>query len=254
MPPALAPRRVLGVALGVLLVTLLVSVERPVSTRAAEVTAAITPSLSPDRLNGKGALTLTLHTGNELGVPAPVRRAVLEFPAGLTLDIPSLRSCSAAHLRAHGASGCPGGSQIGSGKALVEAQAGSQLISESIPLWVFLGPPQNLQPTFEVLGEGYTPLQERVVLGGTVIPGHAPYGEALVISIPAIPTLPLEPDASIVTATLTVGTRSHPLARGANTVVMPGSCPAGGFPFAAELTYAEGATTSALATTPCPAT
>jgi hypothetical protein len=220
----------------------------------AETLATLTPSLSPDRLGAKGALTLTIrYAGGEFGVPSPVRRAVVKFAAGLGLDIPSLRSCSAARLRARGASGCPAQSKIGSGHALVEAHAGSQLITENITLWVFLGPLQNFQPTFEVLGQGYTPLRERVVLSGTVIPDHVPYGEELVMDIPPIFTLPLEPDASVATLTLTVGTSTHRLARDANTVVVPGSCPAGGFPFAAEFTYADGSTGSALATSPCPA-
>jgi hypothetical protein len=126
------------------------------------------------------------------------------------------------------------------------------LIAEDINLGVFLGPLRNFQPTFEVLGEGSTPLQERVVLSGTVIPDHAPYGEELAMSLPPIPTLPLEPEASMATLTLTVGTRAHRLPRGANTVVVPGSCPAGGFPFAAELSYADGTAGSPLATAPCP--
>jgi hypothetical protein len=134
----------------------------------------------------------------------------------------------------------------------VEAHAGSQLIAENITLWVFLGPLQNLQPTSEVLGEGYTPLAERVVLTGTVLASHAPYGEELVLNIPQIPTLPLEPEASIITLALTVGTSKHRLTHEANTVVAPGRCPAGGFPFAAEFTYADGSTGSALATALCP--
>ncbi|HEY7935440.1 MAG TPA: hypothetical protein VID48_16585 [Solirubrobacteraceae bacterium] len=219
----------------------------------AQNTATITPSFSPDRLGAKGALTLRIHyTGGEFGVPSPVRRSVVKFAAGLGLDIPTLRSCSAARLRAHGVSGCPAPSRIGSGHALVEAHLGSQLVTEDIALAVFLGPLQNFQPTFEVLGEGYSPLRERVVLDGTVIPDRAPYGEELVIDIPPIPTLPLEPEASMATLTLTIGTSTHRLAHGANTVVVPGSCPAGGFPFAGEFTYADGSTGSALVSAPCP--
>jgi hypothetical protein len=219
----------------------------------AQTSATITPALSPNRLSAKGALTLTIHfAGGELGVPSPARRLVVKFPAGLGLDIPALRSCSVARLRARGASGCPPQSKIGNGRALVEARAGSQLIAENITLSIFLGPLRSFQPTFEVLGEGYTPLQERVVLTGTVIPDVAPYGEELVMSIPSIPTLPLEPDASMGTMTLTMGTRAHRPARAANTVVVPSSCPVGGFPFAAEFTYADGSTGSVLTPAPCP--
>jgi hypothetical protein len=218
-----------------------------------ETYASITPSLSPDRLGAKATLTFTIrYAGGDFGVPSPVRRSVLRFPAGLSLNIPSLRSCSAARLRARGPNGCPPQSEIGSGHALVETRAGSQTITEDVSMWAFLGPPHNLQPTFEILAQGYTPLDERMVLAGTVLSDRAPYGEELVMSIPPIPTLPLEPDASIVSFSLTIGARKRHGTHGASTVVVPSRCPVGGFPFAAEFTYADGSGGSALATTPCP--
>ena len=135
----------------------------------------------------------------------------------------------------------------------MEARAGTEIITEDVALWAFLGPPDNLQPTFEILGQGYTPLDERMVFTGTALPATAPYGEELVLSIPPIPTLPFEPDASIVSFSLTIGAiaRRHERAS-ANAVLVPSSCPAGGFPFAAEFTYADGSSGSSLATAPCP--
>ncbi|HWX86808.1 MAG TPA: hypothetical protein VNX67_01395 [Solirubrobacteraceae bacterium] len=218
---------------------------------------------SPNRLGVKGRLQLTIRfseDGSE-GVPSPVRRSVLRMPAGLGIEIPHLRSCSIVRLRALGASGCSAQSELGRGHALAEAVAGSQLITENISLWLFLGPFHNLEPTIEILGRGFTPFDERVVLTGTIAFDKAPFGEDLVLSIPPIPTVPLEPDASILTMSLTVGT-SIPKGTGtstgaganaqANTIVLPPACPAGGFPFAADFTYADGSSNSALAKAPCP--
>jgi hypothetical protein len=219
----------------------------------APTSATIAPSLVPNRLGAKAALTFTIHyTGGTAGVPSPVRRSIMQLPAGLTLDIPHLRSCTASRLRALGASGCPAQSRIGRGYALVKVHAGSQTIAENATLLVFLGPPRNLQPTIEVLGEGHTPFDKRVVFTGTVLPDRAPYGEELVISTPPIPTLPLEPDASIVTFSLTIGASGHRSSSDANSIIVPSSCPSGGLPFAAEFTYADGSSGSASATTPCP--
>jgi hypothetical protein len=220
----------------------------------AQGTAAITPLLSPNRLGARGTFTLGLQTSGEFGLQSPMRKAIVKLPPGLNLYIPSLQSCNVARLRARGPSGCPPQSRLGSGQGLVESRAGSQLVSEHIDLSVFIGPPQNLAPTFEVLGEGFTPLQERIVLSGSVAPSHAPYGEELVMNIPPIATLPLEPDATLVSLTLTVGAITHPVAHNANAVVMPSRCPAGGFPFAAEFTFADGSSTSATAPAHCPAT
>ncbi len=218
-----------------------------------ETTATITPTLSPDRIGAEGALQLTIdYSSDESAVPLPVSSSVLRFPAGLGVEIPHLRSCSLTRLRAQGPKACPPQSLLGHGHAIAEAQAGSQIVSEGIQLTLFVGPFHNLQPTFEILGQGYTPFDERVVLTGTVRPDNPPYGEDLVLSIPPIPTLPLEPDASIVSMSLTVGTAKprHPIT--VNTIVVPPSCPAGGFPFAAEFTYADGSTSSALADAVCP--
>jgi hypothetical protein len=234
-------------------VTALVTCAVLTATAHAGTSVSITPSLSPNRLGAKGALVVTIRfTEGESGVPSPVRRSILRFPAGLSLEIPHLRSCSIPRLRTHGASGCPAQSELGQGHVLAEVKAGSQILTEDIALWLFLGPFNSLQPTFEILGQGYTPFDERVVLTGTVLSDRPPYGEDLVLSIPPIPTLPLEPDASIVTMSLTVGVSKPQHPNEANTVVVPPKCPVGGFPFAAEFTYADGSSSSALATAPCP--
>jgi hypothetical protein len=222
-------------------------------TAQPATSATIAPNLFPDRLGAKGALVFTIrYTGGESGVPSPVRRSVWRLPAGLGLEIPHLRSCAAARLRARGPRGCPPQSQIGSGYALAEAHVGSQIVTENIRLWAFVGPLQGFAPAFEILGQGYTPFDQRMVFTGTAMPDRAPYGEDLVMSIPPIPTLPLEPDASIVTLSLTVGTRARRHLSDLNTIVVPGSCPLGGFPFAAEFTYADGSRGSTLAAALCP--
>ena len=224
-----------------------------VPPRAAE-TCHDLPSLSPDRLSARAGLTFAIDFAGELGVPAPVLRAVLKFPAGLSLDIPELRSCSATRLETQGASGCPAQSKIGTGHAVTKTYLGTQLTMENVSLWAFLGPLRNLQATVEILGEGYSPFGEQLVLSANALAtDRAPYGEGLELSIPPIPTVPSGSDVSIVTFSLEIGT-SKPRGPDANAVLVPSRCPAGGFPFAAEFTYAGGVTGSALATVPCPIT
>jgi hypothetical protein len=219
----------------------------------AGTSASIAPSLSPNRLHARGALTLTIrYASDESGVPSPVRRAVLQLPAGLSLDIPALRTCSLARLQVHGASACPARSAIGSGYALVEGNLGAQEWTEHVALKAFLGPPRNLQPTFEILSQGYKPIGAQFVLTATALPDRTPYGEELVVSIPPIPTVADEPDASVLTFSLTIGASGRHRARDAATVLVPSDCPRSGLPFAADFTYADGTTSSAFATSPCP--
>ncbi|HWY89201.1 MAG TPA: hypothetical protein VNY31_00880 [Solirubrobacteraceae bacterium] len=199
-----------------------------------------------------GALTIAIDlTASTLSEAAALRRVVLRLPAGLGVEIPHLRSCAPERLRLLGGRGCPAQSRLGVGRALVQAPLGSQLLGESVSLWVFLGPLANLQPTFEILAQGYTPFDERQVFGGTVLPDQPPYGEDLVLSIPAIGTLALEPGASIASMSLTIGS-SRGLARESNTTIEPKRCPPGGFPFAADFTYADGSTQNVSTTDSCP--
>jgi hypothetical protein len=209
-------------------------------------------SFHPDRLGATGALTVTIDLARgELGDAPPLRRFVLRLPAGLGVEIPHLHSCEPDRLQALGPRGCSAQSRLGVGQALVRAQLGSQLLGERISLWVLLGPLRNLQPTFEILAQGYTPFDERLVFNGTVLPDQPPYGEDLVLSVPAIATLPLESSASIASMSLTIGSSRH-VASEPNTTVEPTRCPPGGFPFAGELTYADGSTQSVSTVTSCP--
>jgi hypothetical protein len=220
----------------------------------AATSATLAPSLSPDRPGAKGALTLTIqYAGGATGVPSPVQESVLRLPAGLTLEVPSLRSCSAARLEAHGPGSCPRQSLVGRGHALAEALLGSETITEEVALWVFIGPPRGNEPTIELLGEGTAPVPAQVVVTGTVVPARAPYGEELVIPFPPIPSLPSVSDTALANLTLTIGASGPHPSRGANTVLMPARCPAGGWPFAAAFTYVDGSSGSAFARAPCPA-
>lgn len=213
-------------------------------------TAAV---LSPDRLAVRGAVSIDVDFADTgAAVPSALRRMTLRLPAGFTLDVPHLRSCSAAVLRARGAGGCPAASELGRGRALVAADLGSRPLTESISLRLFLGPLRNLQPSVEIYGQGLTPFDKRVVFAGSVQSDSAPYGERLVVAVPPITTLPREPDASIVELSLTVGAAASRRIAAQNAVVVPSICPAGGFPFAGEFSYADGSTSSTGTTIPCP--
>jgi hypothetical protein len=219
----------------------------------AKTVATLEARLSPERLGSTAADSVRVQFDDKGAVvPTPLRRAILRLPAGLTLEVPHLRSCSPSRLRILGRRGCPAESALGRGHALIEAYLGSKVLAESISLWVFLGPPRNLQPTVEILAQGFTPLEKQVVLSGSVLTDSAPYGERLVLSIPPIATLPQEPDASIASLSLTVGATGGHHRHGENGVRVPRKCPFGGFPVAGEFTYADGSGDAAHATIPCP--
>lgn len=222
------------------------------SPARAETTASIKASFSPNRLGARTDVTFAIRfSGGEFGVPSPVRRAVVEIPAGLGLELPSTRGCTLAHLRADGAGGCPPRSQIGRGHAVVDVRTGATTEYEDAALWAFLGPLENGRPALEILGQGYTPIERRVVFSAKLEPGHGRYWGKLVALIPSIPSIPLEPAVSPVDFSLTIGSTGRSRA-GKIGVFVPKRCPVGGFPWAAEFTYADGSTSSAAITASCP--
>lgn len=221
----------------------------PPGARAATV-AGITPSFAPDRLGASSALSLTIqYTNQEGGIPAPVTHAVVHLPAGLGIDVHSFGVCPASRLERQLGRGCPASSRIGRGSALMGARLGAINLNENASLTAWRGPDAGGRPTLEILGEGLSPLEEHVVLKGVLEADHAPYGQRLTMTIPPIPTLPTEPNASALHFALTVGAGSGKLGK---LIHAPKSCPAGGFRFGADFGYADGSNSSTTATARCP--
>jgi hypothetical protein len=223
--------------------------------QASQTNASIHPSFLPDRLGASTAFTLAIgFSGGEEGVPAPLRKEVLHLPAGLEIDLRGVRTCTKARLQSVGAAGCPSGSLVGRGHALAEAHTGSLTSPEEVTISIFRGPNLGNRPVLEIFGQGETPLQEHSVSTAVLVPDSRPYGSKLMVSIPPIPTLHFEPDASFASLSLTIGdvARSPRAHAAAAMITVPRSCPAGGFPFAGSFTFADGSTTSASATAVCP--
>jgi hypothetical protein len=179
---------------------------------------------------------------------------VVRLPAGLGISVRGVGICAKSRLRRRGAAGCPAGSLVGRGHAQMSVHAGSLTVPEEATITAFRGPNRGSRPTFEFFGQGETPLDQSSISTGVLESAGAPYGSKLKVSIPPIPTLMLEPDASVVSMSMTVGDigRSPRAHAAAGSISVPRSCPAGGFPFAASFTFADGSTTSASATVPCP--
>jgi hypothetical protein len=235
----------------ILAATVVLCAVLPGMAQAGTTVATIKPSFAPDRLGAVTAVTMSVHFSNEQGgVPAALSHAVVQLPPGLGIDPRGVGTCSKASLEANLGRNCPASALIGSGSALAVAHLGSLNLNENTTLSAWRGPNQGGHPTLEIAGEGLSPLQERVVASGVLEPDHAPYGQKLVMSIPPIPTIPLEPDASIQRFSVTIGFSARTRREGHLSV--PRTCPAGGFPFAAEFTYADGSSSNSAAKVPCP--
>jgi hypothetical protein len=223
----------------------------PVAAHASTV-SSLSTSFAPDRLGADTALTVGIgFSDEESGMPVPVSHAVLHLPAGMGIDLHGVGICPESRLQKNAGRGCPASSKIGSGSAFLGAHLGSLNLNERANLTAWRGPNRDGQATLEIAGQGLTPLEERVVLTGVLSADRSPYGQELTMSIPPIPTLPTEPDASTLRFSLTVRSAGRS-ARAGGALRVPHTCPAGGFPFAVDFTYADGSTSASTATAPCP--
>jgi hypothetical protein len=210
---------------------------------------SIHASLRPDRLGASTAVTLSFRfSAAEEGVPAPLSGMVVQLPADLGVNLRGVAICPEARLQSQGPRGCPSRSLLGRGSALLEVRPASQTLREQVSMSAFRGPNHGSSPTLEILGQGETPLDESTISTAVLGPDGAPYGSKLAISIPPIPTLALEPNASFQSFSLTI---RGPGARG-GAVTVPRRCPGGGFPFAAGFTFADHSAAGASTAVACP--
>lgn len=251
----------------------------PVAGAQATNIATITPQFQPDKLGSPTSLLFGMKIADSSGgAPTPISRAVVRLPAGMGVDTTGVGTCSQATLQSGGPSACPTTALIGVGSTTLEADLGGTIITEVATLTPFLGPPQGGRVAFELYGDGRTPISEQLTLEGILQPDAAPYSQQLVLPVPTIATVPGGPNASVIQFQLTVGASNIQYYRTVTVIkkvrvhrrivkrkvkqrrlfhvrgiVVPKSCPAGGFPFSLVLTYQDGTSTTTDAAAPCPA-
>ncbi len=183
-------------------------------------------------------------------VPPALTGVDLSYPnnLGIALSGLGLATCTAAQLEASGVSACQENSIMGFGNATAEISLGSDVVGEPVPITILRAPDEegHISLLFDAVGS--TPLNTSAVFPGALLPAPAPFGGQVSIDVPLIASLPGAPDISIVRLHATLGpngvTYFKPLE--GRTIVyqppgilLPNSCPRGGFPFAAQFSFVE---------------
>ncbi|HEV2922811.1 MAG TPA: hypothetical protein VGW98_02170 [Solirubrobacteraceae bacterium] len=221
---------------------------------AQTVAASIRASFLPNRLASDTAFTFEFELRSSEGeVPPPLSSMVVHLPAGLALDLRRAAQCPTSRLRSGGPAACPAGSLLGRGHTVLEVHAGSQTIPEEALLTALRTPNRGGHTSFALFGRGQTPLEQQSTSIAVVSRDGAPYGSKLTVSVPPIPSVRYEPDASIISSSMTLGV-AHPGSRAHSfaAITVPRRCPAGGFPFAADFAFADGTSAHAAALIRCP--
>jgi hypothetical protein len=234
------------------------------SADAAQPTATLSATLSPEHL-GQGTtiifgFTIATTTGQ---VPSPLTSLDLYYPDNLGIGTSGLglETCSAAVLEADGTEGCPSQSRMGYGKALVEIPFGPAILKETTQTAIFMAHLHEGHLGLLFFAEGHAPVSTQIVFHGLVLPAANPFGGDFATTFPLVPTLPGAPNAAVVQLRSTIGplhltyyenTRGRYRPYHPRGIVLPLTCPRGGFHFAASFAFEDGTHTSAHTAVPCP--
>jgi hypothetical protein len=238
--------------------------QRPhAATSAPE--ASLTAAFEPERLGRRTTLSFGFRIADAGGRLPPALTAVtLNYPndLGIALSGLGLATCTTARLEASGLAGCPADSIMGFGRATAEISLGSDVIAETVPITILRAPDEAGHIVLLFNAVGIIPLNTSAVFTGALLPAPAPFGGRVSIDAPLIASVPGAPDISIVALKVTLGPSGviyyeqlagRTLAYQPPGILLPDSCPHGGFPFAAEFSFADGSHASANTTDPCPA-
>jgi hypothetical protein len=235
----------------------------PAAAQAAE-SARLSATLTPERLDQGTTIGFNLRIVTPGGeIPPPLREVDLRYPQdlGIATSGLGLATCSRVLLEAAGPQGCPSESVMGIGSAVAEIPVGPEIVHETAPLTIFRAPTENGHIAMVLYANGASPVEAQILLPSLLLPATAPFGGRVHINVPLVPSLPGSPDVAVVRLTTTLGPlgityyeREHGRAvpyrpRG---LQLPDSCPRGGFPFAAALSFVGGSHVSARTVVPCP--
>jgi hypothetical protein len=245
------------------LVALLLCLAPPAGA-AADSTVKLHASFVPYRLGASTTVRFGFDVGDDAGMPAePVTGVDLGFPAGLNQNASDLglAVCSPAALAARGPRGCPIDSKVGFGSAAVEVAFGERVVRQRISISTFAGPPESRSELL-FYNEGRTPIASTTIFSARGKEGSKEiFGGSLETDVPLIPTVPEGDYLALTSFESTLGPlgltyertlRGHTERFRPEGILLPGSCPAGGFGFQVRLRFADGGQAADRTTVPCP--
>jgi hypothetical protein len=221
-------------------------------------------TLTPERLGQSTTIGFDFQIIAPAGrVPSPVSEVNISYPGefGIALSGLGLATCSQLVLEVAGPAGCPADSRMGYGTALAEIPIGPEIIKERAKIALVRSPVQNGHIAMLISAEGLSPVDANVVFPATLLPAPAPFGGLFQINVPLVPSLPEAPDVALVEARSTLGPLHLTYYEKVNGkieayhpkgVLLPESCPRGGFPFGVALAFQDGTHARARTTVPCP--
>lgn len=236
----------------------------PATTVHATQSVTLGASFIPYRLGAPTTLDINLQIQAPLGqIPSALTEVEVRYPQnlGFALSGLGLAVCSPATLEAAGTSGCPTNSIMGRGEALAELHFGPQLVTENASVSIARAPDREGHIALLLYASGPSPVNTQILSPAQLLPASPPFGGRLNMELPVIPSVPGAADVAIVSLRVTLGplgltyyeqTEGNTLAYTPKGILLPTTCPRGGFPFAATFSFLDGSHPDARASVPCP--
>jgi hypothetical protein len=227
----------------------------------ASQTLTFSAQLTPDRLGAPTNLSAQTTVTSDDGPPSPVSSVLAYVPAGLKVHVQDVDTCEQAKLETDGPSGCPTDSRIGFGGGVGVVQFAKEFVKERYTLDLFLAPKQDGHLVLLIYASAVSPVPVQLVLVGREVAAPNPYGFGISVQVPPIPTLPGAANASMESNYVSIGSpnveyyetvHGKPRLVHVKGLTAPKTCSGSGFPFAITISFADGTTSTASYTSPCP--
>ncbi len=225
-------------------------------------TLTVQESFTPDKLDSPANLSITAQFASSTGTPpSPITKLTLYAPAGLGIDAHGAGTCTATTLQLHGPSGCPADSRVGFGGGIGLLDLPKQVLRERYTIDFFFAPSEHGHLALLAYASAIAPIAVELVVVAKQVPAPKPYGLGFSVEIPPISTIPGAALASVESAFATFGAANvayYETVHGKRTLVhvrgmvVPKTCPQGGFPTEGIIDFADGASLTVDPTIPCP--
>jgi hypothetical protein len=225
-------------------------------------TLIVHESFTPNKLGASTNLSITANFLSTTGAPpSPITKLTLYAPAGLAIDARGAGTCTARALAQRGPAGCPPDSRAGFGGGVGLVELPKAVIREPYTLDFFYGPSEHGHLALLAYASAVAPVPVELVVVAREVHAPKPYGLGFSVEIPPISTLPGASLASVESAFATFGATNvayYETLHGKRTLVhlrgmvVPKTCPRGGFPSEGTIDFADGTTLTVKPTIPCP--